>query len=121
MRKIDTMSEEEIKSLVEELREYGYQVTMNSKGAIIRSEAEKLGMHNPFICSDLRKAITTIADRLLDNTNRTGIAKKRGVVAGEIYDEYRHLVSGILSVMKPYYGRLGFTSRKFVDNEEVES
>ena len=116
--RLDELSKDEINELIVELRASGYDVRENRKGVILKQEAEKLGMIDCYICQELRKSIFDIADWVTNNTEKKaakngGISRtyKKATVDASIEKEYREICNGVLKIIQPYYGRLGFRSK----------
>lgn len=115
---IEKFTKEELNTLINELRENGYTVKENRKGAVLIQEAEKLGMNDCCITEPLKKAITEIADWATDNTedkpSKNGNPPrtyKKPTVSPEIEEEYRRICRGILETIQRHYGKIGFRSR----------
>ena len=63
----------------------------------------------PFVCADIGGSIFKISDYILNNyEKRNGKKYTRKNVPKNIEDEYKKIMSGLLTVIKPYYGMLGF-------------
>lgn len=115
---LDKLSKDEINELIAELKASGYDVRENRKGAILKQEAEKLGMVDCYICQELRKSIFDIADWATNNKEKKaakngGISRtyKKATVDASIEKEYRGICNDILKIIQPYYGRLEFRER----------
>ena len=115
---LDKLSKDEINELIAELKASGYDVRENRKGAILKQEAEKLGMVDCYICQEIKKPILDIADWATNNkedkaSKNGGPSRtyKRGTVDASIEEEYRGICSGMLKIIQPYYGRLGCEQR----------
>ena len=103
------MNNQEIDQLIKKLEEAGYIVKGNDKATLFRSEAEKAFDCRVFVMQDLRSHILAIADFLTDNyEKKQRNVVKRSNVPVPLEDEYRKIVSGILEVMRPYFGKDGF-------------
>lgn len=123
--KLDELSKDEINELIAELKASGYDVRENRKGAILEQEAEKIGMVDCYICQELRKSIFDIADWATNNKEKKeakngGLSRtyKKATVDASIEKEYREICNGILKIIQPYYGRLGFQQRRN-ENEQI--
>ena len=114
---IENLTKEEITQLIDELREHGYEIQRSMKEALVQEECKKLNMGNAFVTTCIKKSIYTIADWATDNYTRhetrngTPRTHANKFVPCEKEAEYRKIISGILEVIKPYYGRLGFEER----------
>ena len=109
---LDKLSNDEINELIAELKANGYYVRENLKGVILKQEAEKLGMHDMYISQEIKKSIYDIADWATNNKEKKGSKEyKKGIVDASIDKEYREICNGILKILQPYYGRIGFKSR----------
>ena len=115
---LDKLSKDEINELIAELKASGYDVRENRKGAILEQEAEKLEMVDCYISQELKKSIHDIADWATNNKEEKkaksgGISRtyKKATVDASIEKEYREICNGILKVIQPYYGRVGFCPR----------
>lgn len=122
--KLNELSKDEINELIAELKASGYDVRENRKGSILEQEAEKLGMVDCYICQELRKSIFDIADWATNNKEKKevksgGVSRtyKKATVDASIEKEYREICNGILKIIQPYYGRLGFRGRN--KNEQI--
>jgi len=110
---IENMSQKDITALLKELGDAGYVVKGNEKASVVKSEAEKAFGCKVFITHDIRKNITDLADRLTDNyEEKSKITVRRSCIPLEIDEEYRKIVSGILEVMRPYFGMTGFCEHR---------
>lgn len=123
--RLDELSKDEINELIAELKASGYYVRENRKGAILKQEAEKLGMDNCFISQEVTQAIYNIADWATNNKEKKapkngGIPRtyKRATVDASIEKEYREICNGVLKTIQPYYGRVGFRSRSKLREDE---
>ena len=115
---LDKLSKDEINELIAELKASGYDVRENRKGAILKQEAEKLGMVDCYVCQELRKSIFDIADWATNNKEEKASKNgniprtyKKATVDASIEKEYRGICNGILKIIQPYYGRVGFRQR----------
>lgn len=110
---IENMSQKDITALLKELGDAGYVVKGNEKASVLKSEAEKAFGCKVFMTQDIRKSITDLADRLTDNyEEKRKNTVRRSCVPLEIDEEYRKIVSGILEVMRPYFGMTGFCEHR---------
>jgi len=115
---LDKLSKDEINELIAELKASGYDVRENRKGVILEQEAEKLGMIDCYVCQELRKSIFDIADWATNNKEEKEAKNggpsrtyKKTTVDASIEKEYRRICNGILKIVQPYYGRVGFEQR----------
>lgn len=110
---IENMSQRDITLLLKELGDAGYVVKGNDKGSILKSEAEKAFGCKVFMTQDIRKSITDLADRLTNNyeENRKNMVK-RACVPLNIDEDYKKIIRGILEVMRPYFGMVGFCEHR---------
>ena len=109
---LENFTKEEIDNLIKELKTQGYTVRENTKNGIIKQEAEKLGMSKPFIMPEISKPIYALADWATENYQKSEKeVRKSKEIPLDKEDEYRSIVSGILAILKPYYGRTGFCDR----------
>ena len=111
---IEGMSQKDIAMLLKELGDAGYVVKGNEKASLIKSEAEKIFACEVFITQNIRNSITELADWATDNFEKKNARDyRRPVVPLVIDEEYRKIVSGILKVLQPYFGKIGFEKRKW--------
>lgn len=109
---IENMSQKDITALLKELGDAGYVVKGNEKASILKSEAEKAFGCKVFITQEIRKNITELADKLTDNFDEKAVnSVKRTYVPLAIDEEYRKIIRGILEVMRPYFGIIGFSKK----------
>ena len=103
---IEQFTYEQIKTIIKELKASGYEVT--SKQMIMKEEAVKVFGGNPFVSQNISGSIFKIADFITENFEKKEHNKvARRYIPGEIEETYRTIISGILKVLKPYYGMLG--------------
>ena len=108
---IENFTAEEFSQLIKELKETGYEIKVNTKSKILRKEATAMFGGHPYITNELMKAIYIIADFATDNYEYRGKKGNRyhsTIVAEEKQNEYSRIVKGILEVLKPCYGKIGF-------------
>lgn len=106
---IENFTKDEIKQLVRELNEVGYIVKKNGKGFVFSREVDELFGHATFVSADIKKPILELADIFTDNYTKKGKnSYKNAEVGTNIETEYRRIIRGILEVLKPHYGKVGF-------------
>ena len=109
---IEKYTDEELQTIIKELRAVGYEVNKTSKQLLMKEEAVKIFGGSPFITHEIGGSIFRIADFVTNNyemKNKNKTARK--YIPGNIDKEYRSIVSRILEVIKPYYGVLGFLDK----------
>lgn len=117
---IEKFTKEELSEIIMDLKEAGYDVASNSKGMILKEEAEKIGLVKPYIANDIKKSIYVLADFCTENKKKIGQREyRKGLIPEDKQAEYRNICSGILKVIQPYYGMIGFQSRTREDVEDV--
>ena len=121
---IEKFTEEELKEIIEDLKMVGYEVRKTTKQRIMKEESVKAFGGNPFICQEVAGSIFRIADVMTNNYERkNGRRCVRKHIPEEIDKTYRTILSGIMEVIRPYYGMwLGFRdcdSRAKNENEEL--
>lgn len=118
---IEKFTEEELKQIILELKDYKHDIGQRRKGFVLSEEARNVLGGRPYITTDIRKSILTIADILTNNyervpTNNKNTVGYRDIGRKDIPEDkekeirYREIIKGILSVMKPDYGVKGFDS-----------
>jgi len=109
---IEKYTDEELKTIIKELRAVGYEVKQTSKQLLMKEEAVKIFGGDPFITHEIGGSIFRIADFITNNyelKNKNKTARKH--IPGNIEERYRSVVAGVLEVIKPYYGILGFLDK----------
>lgn len=102
---IETFTKEELKSIIEELKMIGYEVKRTTKQRVMQEEAVKAYGGEPFVCQDVGGSIFRIADFMTNNYERKNGRKcSRKYIPEEVDETYRSIISGILEVIRPYYG-----------------
>ena len=116
---IEKYSEEEIRQLIRELRDYGFEVKKNTKVSVLGEEASGVLGGHPFIHGKLAGAIYTIADFATNNYEKRpsrngGIPRTFACknVSDDRDQEYRRVIRGILETIKPHYGVVGFRDHR---------
>lgn len=109
---IEKFTEAELRQIIFELKNNGYDIEERQKAALMHEECEKVFGFDAFVCGEVGGAIFQIADFMTDNYEKMLHQKRRKkIVASDISEEYRRIVSGILEVIKPHLGKTGFTKR----------
>ena len=109
---IEKYTDEELQTIIKELRAVGYEVKQTSKQLLMKEEAVKIFGGDPFVTHEIGGSIFRIADFITGNydmKNKNKSARKH--IPGNIEEKYRTIVSGMLKVIQPYYGMLGFVDK----------
>lgn len=118
---IEKYTDEELKIIINELRAVGYEVKQTTKQMLMKEEAVKILGGDPFVCHEIGGSIFKIADFITDNYDRTTSKRTaRKHITGNIEERYRSIVAGVLEVIKPYYGMLGFVDKDALPIERNE-
>ena len=114
---IEQFTDEELKIIIKELNIRKSDAVQGSRNSIILKAAQELDMGDMFMCTDLRDGFYKLVDFLTENKTRTTTCSgkprdvRNNIVPTEKREEYKELVKQLLTVMKPYYGMLGFRAR----------
>lgn len=77
-----------------------------SKGAILKEEAEKFGLHGAWISGDLRKAIFLLADWATENYTEKGRNTYRNqCVSKDKEERYRNICRSVLKLVEDRYNK----------------
>ena len=109
---IEKYTEEELQTIIKELRAVGYDVKKTSKQMVMKEEAIKIFGGDPYVSHEIGGSIFKMADFVTNNydcKNKNKTARKH--IPGNIEEKYRAIVAGMLEVLKPYYGRPGFVDK----------
>lgn len=83
-----------------------------SKGAILKEEAENIGLHDAWITGDLRQAIFLLADWATENYTKTNRnMRKNQSVPDSKTEQYRKICRGVLMLVEDKHNK----SREFRD------
>lgn len=111
---IEKFTEDELRQIVKEIKEQ--KVLVNSdKAYVLRGLSEKVYGKRIFIGDDISSGIFGIADFLTDNYERrprmnTKVLsrfRRKSLPKGR-EEEYKKICEGILKVIEPYAGMVGF-------------
>lgn len=116
---IEKFSDQELKQLIAELKEVGFEVKDNAKSYVVRQVAKEVFGGTPFICDEIRKGIFLITDFCTDNYERDKAGRNCSckIVPESKSEEYREIIRGIFEAIKPHYGMIGFRDKKGYLNE----